>query len=325
MSFELGKTRARIALATGIMTVGLLGSSAFVLSAPAGASDNLSCPQGTTEYKVASNPLNGLSVGESASFTVNGETFTFTKVVGPDPFGDDTFDFTSTIAVSVVFVKGGVDTNTYNFVPAATSGSGLHPPLNGGEQAPVISHVVFCIGAQDGTTTTSTVPATTSTVPETTSTVPETTSTVPETTSTVPETTSTVPETTSTVPETTSTVPETTSTVPETTVPETTSTVPEETTSTVPETTTTIEGATSTLPPTTTTTIGEQGSTVPDPTTTTIRSEGIPVTTTTPPSSTSGSLPFTGSQTLAEIMFALSCIAGGGLAVFGRRKSTERA
>jgi len=247
--------------ATGILTVGLLGSSAFVLSAPAGASDNLSCPQGTTEYKVASNPLNGLSAGESASFTVNGETFTFTKVVGPDPFGDDTFDFTSTIAVGVVFVKGGVDTNTYNFVPAATSGSGLHPPLNSGDQAPVISHVVFCVGGEPATTTTSTVPATTSTVPATTSTVPETTSTVPETTSTVPETTSTVPETTSTVPETTSTVPETTSTVPETTstVPETTSTVPEETTSTLPETTTTIEAATSTLPPTTTTTIGGAG------------------------------------------------------------------
>jgi hypothetical protein len=34
-------------------------------------------------------------------------------------------------------------------------------------------------------------------------------------------------------------------------------------------------------------------------------------------------LPFTGSAgTLAEIMFALSCIVGGALAAFGRRRPT---
>ncbi|MDQ1454578.1 MAG: hypothetical protein QOH28_198 [Actinomycetota bacterium] len=299
MSFGIGKRRARIALGLGVLAIGLLGSTAIVLGTPAGASDNLSCPQGTTEYTVNSNPLNGLSVGESASFTVNGQTFTFTKVAGPDPFADDTFDFTSTIAVSVVFVKGGVDTNTYTFVPAATSGSGLHPPLNGGGQAPTISHVSFCTGGEQPTTTTS---SSTTTVPDTTTSVPDTTTTVPDTTTSVPDTTTSVPDTTTTVPD---------------------------TTTSVPDTTTTIEAATSTLPSSTTTTIRGSGSTAttaPGQTSTTVRAQALPAaTSTTPPSSSSTSLPFTGSQTFAEIIFALSCIIAGGLTVFGRRKSTERA
>jgi hypothetical protein len=299
VSFGIGKTRARIALGLGDLAVGLLGSTAIVLGAPAGASDNLSCPQGMSEYTVNSNPLKGLSVGESASFTVNGQTFTFTKVAGPDPFADDTFDFTSTIAVSVVFVKGGVDTNTYTFVPAATSGSGLHPPLNSGGQAPTISHVSFCAGGEQDTTTTTS--ASTTTVPDTTTSVPDTTTSVPDTTTSVPDTTTSVPDTTTSVPV---------------------------TTTTAPVTTTTIEAATSTLPSSTTTTIRESGSTAPTApgqTSTTVRAQGLPApTSTTPPPSSSTSLPFTGSQTFAEIIFALSCIIAGGLTVFGQRKSTER-
>lgn len=130
MSAGIGRRRARVALGLGVLSVGLLGSTAIFLL-PAGASDNPSCPQGTTEIKVDANPLSGLSVGESASFAVDGQTFTFTKVTGPDPFEDDTFDFTSTIAVSDVFVKGGTGALEYPFDPAATSGSTLHPPLNG--------------------------------------------------------------------------------------------------------------------------------------------------------------------------------------------------
>jgi hypothetical protein len=313
VSFGIGKRRARIALGLGVLAVGLLGSTAIVLGAPAGASDNLSCPQGTTEYTVNTNPLNGLSVGESASFTVNAETFTFTKVAGPDPFADDTFDFTSTIAVSVVLVKGGVDTNTYTFVPAATSGDGLHPPLNSGGESPTISHVSFCTGGEQATTTTTS--ASTTTVPVTTTSVPVTTTSVPVTTTSVPDTTTTVPVTTTTVPVTTTTVPVTTTTVPVTTT-------------TVPVTTTTIEAATSTLPSSSTTTIRGSGSTAttaPGQTSTTVRAQGLPAaTSTTPPSSSSTSLPFTGSQTFAELIFALSCIIAGGLTVFGRRKSTER-
>jgi hypothetical protein len=59
-----------------------------------------------------------------------------------------------TTAASVVYVKGGEDTNTYAYDPVATSGAGLHPPLNNGGQAPEISHVMFCVPAGPPTTTT---------------------------------------------------------------------------------------------------------------------------------------------------------------------------
>src|SRR5438309_12130886 len=117
MSPLLGARRRNAVLGLAVLLFGTVGGSFAVFESAAQASVNLSCPQGTTEYKVDGNPLNGLSNGESASFTVNGQTFTFTKVDGPSPFGDDTFDFTSTIAVSVAFVKGGVDTNEYDYAP----------------------------------------------------------------------------------------------------------------------------------------------------------------------------------------------------------------
>src|SRR4051812_15352820 len=133
MSPRLGRARLKVVIGLLALVTGMLGG-AFALFEPAAqASVNLSCPQGTSEYKVDGNPLNGLSNGESAQFTVSGVTFTFTKVAGPAPFVDDTFDFTSTIAVSTVFVKGGVPTNVYDYDPAVTSGSGLQPPLNGGD------------------------------------------------------------------------------------------------------------------------------------------------------------------------------------------------
>jgi hypothetical protein len=338
MSPRLGRARLKVVIGLAALIVGML-SGALALFQPAAqaASVNSSCPQGTSEYKIDSNPIAGLSNGESAQFTVSGVTFTFTKVAGPAPFVDDTFDFTSTTAVSVVFVKAGTDTNVYTYDPAATSGSGLHPPLNGGGQAPAVSHVAFCIGAP-GTTTTSTVPEETTTSTSTTTTVPDETTTSTSTTTTVPEetTTTTVPEetTTTTVPEetTTTTVPEetTTTTVPEetttTTVPEetTTTTVPEETTTTtVPEetttSTTTVIGsttiATTTTEPESTTTLREQGSTVPtnpnNPTSTTQLTG-------------SGMLPRTGSGSAVAAMFAIFCIAAGALMLAGKRVSRSR-
>jgi LPXTG-motif cell wall-anchored protein len=331
MSPRIGARRLNIVLSLGVLLLGTLGGTFAVFQTAAQASVNLSCPQGTTEYKVDGNPLNGLSNGESAQFTVNGETFTFTKVVGPSPFEDDTFDFTSTIAVSVVYVKGGVDTNEYDYAPPATSGSGLHPPLNGGGEAPAISHVTFCVGGS-GTTTT-TVPETTTTVGDTTTTVGETTTTVGETTTTVPdETTTTVGETTTTVPdETTTTVGETTTTVPD----ETTTTVPDETTTTVDETTTTLgeQGSTTTVPEETTTTFGEQGSTTiftttstqPQSTSTTpVTGEGGTIPTATTPVTVPGSLPRTGSGSAFAAMLGMSCVAAGMLLIARRRRSWSR-
>jgi hypothetical protein len=295
MSSRIGARRLKVILSLGVLVLGTLGGTFAVFESAAQAdSVNLSCPQGTTEYKIDGNVLNGLSNGESAQFTVNGQTFTITKVTGPSPFEDDTFDFTSTIAVSVVYVKGGVETNEYDYNPATTSGSGLHPPLNGGGEAPAISHVAFCAGGS--TTTTTTVPeeTTTTTVPEET-----TTTTVPEetTTTTVPEET-----TTTTVPEET-----TTTTVPEET---TTTTVPEETTTTLSEQGSTTIFTTTTTQPQSTTTLTGQGGTVP--------------TTTPAPVTVTGNLPRTGSGVAFPALFALSCIAAGVLLVSSRRRAWSR-
>ena len=313
MSPRLGRARRlNVVIGLAVLIMGMLGGTFTFFGRAAQASVNLSCPEGTSEYKVDGNPLNGLSTGESAQVTVSGVTFTFTKVVGPSPFEDDTFDFTSTIAVTTVLVKGGVPTNVYTYDPASTSGSALHPPLNGGDQAPAISHVTFCIGESGTTTTSTTVPqsttSTSTTVPETTT---STSTTVPETTT---STSTTVPETTTS---TSTTVPETTTST-STTVPETTTTIHEQgstttTSSTVPETTTStteLHGTTTiftttTTKPETTTTFHEQGSTIP--------------TTTTEPVTVPGTLPRTGSSSAVIIMFALSCLAAGGLMMVRKR------
>jgi hypothetical protein len=126
---------------------------------------------------------------------------------------------------------------------------------------------------------------------------------------------------------TTFTVPYTTSS----TVADTTSSTVGETTSSTVEGTTssTVEASTSsTIGDSTTSTVEVSGSTVtsaPGRTSTTEGANVIPLTTPTtgPPSGVT--LPFTGAQSLAEILFALSCIAGGGLAIFGRRRSTRSA
>jgi LPXTG-motif cell wall-anchored protein len=287
MAPRLGRARRlNVFFGLAALVVGMLGG-VFALLEPAAQASNIGCPQGTSEYKVDANPLAGLSNGQSAPFTVSGVTFTFTKVAGPAPFVDDTFDFASSAAVSTVLVKGGDDTNVYNYDPAVTSGSALHPPLNGGDEAPTISHVVFCIGTPGTTTSSSTVPQ--SSTSTSTSTTATSTSTSTSTSTTVPETT-----TSTTVPQET-----TTTTIPQET---TTTTVPQETT------TTSVHGATTIV---TTTTLHEQGST-------------IPTTSTTEPVAVPGQLPRTGSGSAVAAMFAIMCIAAGVLLIAGRRKPWVR-
>lgn len=68
-------------------------------------------------------------------------------IVDDDPM---TIDFTSSIAVSAVFVKAGPGGILYTYDPPVTEGSGLVSPKDS------ISHISFCWNEEDEETTTST-------------------------------------------------------------------------------------------------------------------------------------------------------------------------
>jgi hypothetical protein len=70
-------------------------------------------------------------------------------------------DYTSTIAV-VAVIKGG---DNYNVYPAATSGTDLHSPDNGGGQIPAISHYLFCYIPTQAATETPTATSTSTEAP----------------------------------------------------------------------------------------------------------------------------------------------------------------
>jgi hypothetical protein len=284
------RRRARLLVVVG---TALLTAATFTIFGPAATATNLDCPEGTTEYKVDTNPINGLQVGESKQFVVNGQTFTFTKVVGPAPFTDDSFDFTSTVAVSVVLVKGGSTTNVYNYAPPTLSGSQLHPNLNSGGQAAAVSHVSFCAPPPETTTTTEAPTTTTTEAPTTTTTEAPTT-----TTTEAPTTTTTEAPTT------------TTTEAPTTTTTEAPSTT---TTSVVVSPTTIVS----------TTTVATEGSTA---TTSTVGVNDGPTTTVVASAETESpsSLPFTGSGGGVLAVFGGVLVAAGlALGRSGRTRSTR--
>lgn len=69
-----------------------------------------------------------------------------------DPFNTVTvtsdgtyFDWTSTLGMDAVIVKGGPNANKYPYSPEATGDSGLHSPINDNTEQPYgISHIEFC-------------------------------------------------------------------------------------------------------------------------------------------------------------------------------------
>src|SRR5262245_38460314 len=121
-------------------------------------------------------------------------------------------DWTSTVGISVVIVKGGPANDGGTFYdPPATSGSFSNvnlPPVGAGN-TPNISHVSFCALPGEPTTTTSEA-TTSSSEPTTSSSEPTTTSSEPTTTTSEPTTTSSEPTTTTSEPTTTTSEPTTT-------------------------------------------------------------------------------------------------------------------
>ncbi|HEU4319208.1 MAG TPA: hypothetical protein VFS66_03925 [Acidimicrobiia bacterium] len=92
---------------------------------------NPSCPDGYEEYKIDQKPSNGTYGNFTILNFVNGAS-------------GETFDWSSTVPVFQVIVKGGPTANVYNY-DGATSGTGLHSPTNPNNGKYYgVSHVTFC-------------------------------------------------------------------------------------------------------------------------------------------------------------------------------------
>ncbi|GAA5337623.1 MAG: hypothetical protein KNN15_11275 [Thermus antranikianii] len=86
-------------------------------------------------YKVDS-PTSGTS-----TYTVDSYGNTITLTLSSD---GKYVDWSSTLAMTAVIVKGGPGANVYRYDPPATSDTGLHAPPNQKGTIPNVSHVTFC-------------------------------------------------------------------------------------------------------------------------------------------------------------------------------------
>ncbi len=233
-------TSRRTAAAVGLLLLFYMVGLVLVGSPPAGAThvdpqlvignENCAAATGTSELLRLESGAQ-LAVG-SATYQVSGGSISVTIHQGA------TFDWSSSVSIAAVFVKGGPNGNLYDYRPlsGASNDQGLHAPVNpsnGGLYG--LSHITFCRFDTPPTTAPSTTvgETTITTVPETT--VPETT--VPETTvTTVPETTGppvSVDDSTVTTAPATTTAPPPTATVLGTVI-ESSTTIPAVSASTLP-------------------------------------------------------------------------------------------
>jgi hypothetical protein len=119
-------------LMTGVLTI----SSGFALESTASADNpNEDCPAGTVEV---------------ARFEWKGEAYVAENNTGGVVIlpGSDTeeVDWTSTVTISDIIIKGATGTDSVHLDPAATSGSFTNEglPDNNGGNTPAISHIQFC-------------------------------------------------------------------------------------------------------------------------------------------------------------------------------------
>jgi hypothetical protein len=95
---------------------------------------NPSCPDQYLEYKV-----------EPVSAGLHGTYFTVANI--QDGGSGPTFDWSSTVPVFQVIVKGGPGANIYDYPGGDTSDAGLHAPLNPKNNKWYgLSHITFCYG-----------------------------------------------------------------------------------------------------------------------------------------------------------------------------------
>jgi len=97
-----------------------------------------------TEFKIEPGPFAG-------TYDINGNSIDDTTITSAD---DVFFDWTSTIGIDAVIVKGGPNANAYIYNPESFGDTGLHSPINANNGEPFeISHISFCFDAEQETDT----------------------------------------------------------------------------------------------------------------------------------------------------------------------------
>ncbi len=133
-------------LALSVLLAGKPSTAVATTSDPIFVAGNPSCADvapGTTE----------LRVDPAASGTFSNGEFSVTVTVSESPSGQ-VFAFEASIGVDAVIAKGGPDANVYLYDPEATSGSGLHAPLNASNGRYYgLSHLSFCYDVEAPTAT----------------------------------------------------------------------------------------------------------------------------------------------------------------------------
>jgi hypothetical protein len=152
MKLRSGSRRSALGAGAALLLTAVVG----VASAPPAYADGVVVPgnnscadllSGTTEYKIE-NPASGNHT--DGTLTVALTVHPLATDVPDHPgnqAGNDVFDFTATGGVVVgVAVKGGPNTNFYDYRPGGTPGDDLlHAPLNtANNKFPGLSHISFC-------------------------------------------------------------------------------------------------------------------------------------------------------------------------------------
>ena len=158
---------ALCALGTFLAVLGLVGAMGAGVAGSASVSPAV--VEGNPSCADLGSPA-GLKVEPPSSGEHTDGTLTVTVAIV-----DGEIDWTATLGVDAVIVKGGPVANVYAYAPASTGDDGLVAATNPATGEPYgISHVSFCYGTP---TTTTTAPTSTTTAGATTTTAAETTTT----------------------------------------------------------------------------------------------------------------------------------------------------
>ena len=122
----------------------LVVQSHATLVTPEVWNDNPDCEDiGCVDMYGVSLKINSFTSG-TYLFDDNINSVTISTYVGSGGSDVSYFDWTSTLGINCIIVKGGDDSNVYQYDPAAFGDTGLYTPINDGGNLAQISHIEFC-------------------------------------------------------------------------------------------------------------------------------------------------------------------------------------